>query len=121
MKLDTTDTNLQFDLLPINVKKSEENHSYKDQMESHMDAYFYDQRLRQAKKAHKNVRSVSDNVPIISINELKEASGANKQNLHHRTEYYKSYKRKSRQNPALRAKQRVKEREAKQSIRKDPV
>ena len=31
MKLDTTDTNLQFDLLPINVKKSEENQSYKDQ------------------------------------------------------------------------------------------
>ena len=35
MKLDT---NLQFDFLPVNVKKSEEKQSYKDQIESHMDA-----------------------------------------------------------------------------------
>ena len=45
MKLDTTDTNLQFDFLPINVVKSEEKQSYKDQMESHMEAYFSDQKL----------------------------------------------------------------------------
>ena len=43
MKLDTTDANLQFDFLPINVKKSEEKQSYKDQMESHMEANFSDQ------------------------------------------------------------------------------
>ena len=97
MKLNTTDTYLQFELLPSKVKKSEENQSYKDEMESHMGAYFYDPRLTQAIKAHKNVRSVSNNVPSISINELKEASGANKQNLHHCTEYYKSYKRQNRQ------------------------
>ena len=47
MKLDT---NLQFDFLPINIKKSEEKQSYKDQIESHMEAYFKDQKLRQAKK-----------------------------------------------------------------------
>ena len=44
MELDTTDTNLQFDFLPINVKKSEEKQRYKDQMESHMEAYFSDQK-----------------------------------------------------------------------------
>ena len=121
MKLDTTDTHLQFDLLPINVKKSEENQSYKDQLESHMEAYFNDQRLRQANKAQNNVRSMSNNVPIISINdEPKKALGANKKNLHHRTGYFKSYRRKSRQNPAFRAKERIKERETKQSVRKEP-
>ena len=119
MKLDTTYTNLQFDLLPINVKKSEENQSYKDQMESHIEAYFNDQRLRQANKTQKNVRSMSNNVPIRSINEAKEASGANTKNLNHRTEYYKRYKRNSRQNQALRAKERIKERGTKQSVRKD--
>ena len=45
MKLDTTDTNLQFDFLPINIEKSEEKQNYKDQMESHMEAYFSDQKL----------------------------------------------------------------------------
>ena len=45
MKLDTTDTNLQFDFLPINVEKSDEKQSYKDQMESHMEAYFSDRKL----------------------------------------------------------------------------
>ena len=44
MKLDTTDTNLQFDVLPINVERSEEQ-SYKDQMESHLEAYFSDQKF----------------------------------------------------------------------------
>ena len=68
MKLDTTDTNLQFDPLPINVEMSEENQSYKDQMESHIEAYFDDQKLRQANKAQKNIRSMSNKVPIISIN-----------------------------------------------------
>ena len=45
MKLDTTYTNLQFDFLPINVKKSEEKQNYKDQMESHMEAYFRDKKM----------------------------------------------------------------------------
>ena len=119
MKLDTTDTNLQFDFLPINVMRSGEKQSYKDQMESHMEAYFNDQKLRQANK---------------SINESKKASGAKKRHLRERTEYHKAYKRKIRQNPAYKSKEReamrsarkdpvykTKEREAKQSVRKDPL
>ena len=43
MKLDTS---MQYDFLPINVKKSENKQGYKDQMASHMEAYFNDQRLR---------------------------------------------------------------------------
>ena len=39
------DTNLQFDFLPINVKKVYNKQSCKDKIESHMDAYFNDQRL----------------------------------------------------------------------------
>ena len=47
MKLDT---NLQFYALPINVMKSEDKQSYKDEMASHMEAYFNDQKLQQTKK-----------------------------------------------------------------------
>ena len=39
------DTNLQFDFLPIIVKKSQNKQSNKDEMASHMEAYFNDQRL----------------------------------------------------------------------------
>ena len=45
MKLDTTDTNLQFDVLPINVKKSEEKQSYEYQTESSMEAYLNCQKI----------------------------------------------------------------------------
>ena len=61
-------------------------------MESHMEAYFNDQRLGQANKAQNNVRSMSNNVPFISINdEPKEALGANEKNLKHSTAYNSLY------------------------------
>ena len=130
-----TDTNLQFDFLPVNVKRSEEKKSYTNKMQSSLEAYFNDQRLRQANKAQRNVRSMSKNVSSISIDESKKASGAKKKkNLPHRTEYQKAYKRKSRQNSAFKLTEReamrsvrknpvykAREREAKQSVRKDPV
>ena len=77
MKLDMTDTNLQFDFLPVNVKRSEEKKSYTNKMQSSLEAYCNDQRLRQANKAQRNVRSMSKNVSSISIDESK-ASGAKK-------------------------------------------
>ena len=67
------DTNLQFDFLPINIKNSEEKQSYKDQSKSHMEAYFKDQKLRQAKKTQSNVSSICNYVS-------KKASGAKKGN-----------------------------------------
>ena len=39
------DTNLQYDFLPINVKKAHNKQSYKDNMASHMQDYFNDQKL----------------------------------------------------------------------------
>ena len=69
MKLDTTDTNLQYDFLLFNVKKSEEEQSYKDRMESHMEAYLNDQKLGQANKTQKYMRIMSNKLSSISVNE----------------------------------------------------
>ena len=126
------DTSLQYDFLPINVTKSEDKQSYKDEMASNLEAYFDDQKLRQAKKTHSNVRSISSVLSSISTEESKNASRAKTKRL--RTEYYKIYKRESRENLAFKAKEReskqfarkdplfkTKERESKQSARKDSV
>ena len=135
MKLDT---NLQYDFLPINVKKSQNKQSYKDEMASHMQAYFNDQRLRQANKTQSEVRSIANDLAIISIEKSKKALGAKRNKLQNRTEYFKTYMRKYRQfsafkakereskqsarrNPVFRAKETVYQKESKQSARKDPV
>ena len=109
------DTSLQYDFLPISVTKSEDKQSYKDEMASNLEAYFDDQRLRQAKKTHSNVRSISSVLSSISTEESKNASRAKTKKL--RTEYYKIYKRQSRENLAIKAK----ERQSKQSARRNPV
>ena len=64
MKLDTS---MQYDFLPINVKKSQNKQSYKDEMASHIEAYFNDQRLRQAYKSHTEVRSISNDLSSKAI------------------------------------------------------
>ena len=113
MKLDTY---LQFDFLPINVTKCEHKQSYKNEMASHMEAYFNDQRLRQAMKTQSNVRSIPYDLSSISIKDSKKSSGSKRKKL--RIEYYKNYKRQARQNPVFRAKETIYERESKQSARK---
>ena len=114
MKLDT---NFQYDFLPINVKKAYNKQSYKDKMASHMQGYFNDQRLRQAKKTQSEVKSIAIDLASISIEKSKKALGAKRNKHQNRTEYNKTYMRKYRQNSAFKAK----ERESKQSARKDPV
>ena len=109
------DTSLQYDFLPISVTKSEDKQSYKDEMASNLEAYFDDQRLRQVKKTHSNVRSISSVLSSISTEESKNASRAKTKKL--RTEYYKIYKRQSRENLAIKAK----DRQSKQSARRNPV
>ena len=52
------DTNLQFDFLPIKIKKTEETQRYKDQMASNMKAYFSYKRFRQEQG---NIKSKSNN------------------------------------------------------------
>ena len=64
MKLDTY---LQFDFLPMNVRKCEDKQSYKDEMASHMEAYFNDQRLKQAMKTQSNVRNIPNDLSSVSI------------------------------------------------------
>ena len=103
MKLDT---NLQYDFLPINVKMSQNKQSYKDEMASHMQAYFNDQRLRQANKLQSEVRSIANDLASISIEKSKKALGAKRNKLQNRTEYFKTYMRKYRQFSAFKAKER---------------
>ena len=114
MKLDT---NLQYDFLPINVKKSQNKQSNKDEMASHLQAYFNDQRLRQAKKTQSEGRSIANDLASISIEKSKKALGAKRNKLQNRNEYFKTYMSKYRQNLAF----KTKERESKQSARRNPV
>ena len=114
MKLDTS---MQYDFLPINVKKSQNKQSYKDEMARHMEAYFNDQRLRQANKSQSEVRSISNDLSSITIEKSQKALWAKRKESKDRSEYFKIYKRKCRQNSAFKGK----ERESKQSARKDPV
>ena len=135
MKLDTS---MQYDFLPINVKKSQNKQSYKDEMASHMESYFNDQRLRQANKSQSEVRSISNDLSSIAIEKSKKALWAKRKEFKDRSEYFKIYKRKCRQNsafkgkerdskqsvrsdPAFRAKESVYQKESKQTARKDPV
>ena len=135
MKLDT---NLQYDFLPINAKKSQNKQSNKDEMASHMQAYFNDQRLRQANKTQSEVRSIANDLASISIEKSKTALGAKRNKLQNHTEYFKTYMRKyrpfsafkakereskqsARRNPVFRAKETVYQKESKQSARKNPV
>ena len=103
-----TNTNLQFDFLPIKIRKTEETQSCKDQMEHNMESYFNDQRLRQAHKAQSSMSSISSA-------EFKQALGAKRKS--NRMEYYKIYKRKCRQSAAFKAK----EKQSKQFARTNSV
>ena len=111
------DTSMQYDFLPINVKKSQNKQSYKDEMASHIEAYFNDQRLRHAYKSHTEVRSISNDLSSIAIEKSKKALWAKRKEFKDRSEYFKIYKRKCRQNSAFKGK----ERESKQSARQNPV
>ena len=81
------DMSLQFDFLPVNVRKSNKQQSSKDQLESCLVTYFKDQKLRQARKAQSKVGCID--VPT-------ETSGAKKKKRTSRTEYYKKVKRNQR-------------------------
>ena len=55
------------------LKKVYNKQSYKDKMESHMEANFNDQRFRHAKKTESEVRSISDDLSSISIENSKKS------------------------------------------------
>ena len=50
---------LQFDLMPVTVKRDEQMYGHKDNSESLLAAYFKDQNLRQQGKAQSNENSIS--------------------------------------------------------------
>ena len=79
------DMSLQFDLLPVNYRKSNKEQSSKYHLESCLEAYFKDQKLRQARKAQSKVGCIY--VPI-------ETSGAKKKKRTNRTKYYQNKPKK---------------------------
>ena len=103
MKLDTS---MQYDFLPINVKKSQNKQSYKDEMAHHMESYFNDQRLRHAKKSQNEIQSISIDLSSIAIEKSKKALWAKRKEFRDRNEYFKIYRRKCRQNSAFKGKER---------------
>ena len=92
------DMSLQFDFLPINVRKSNKEQSSKAQLESCLYAYFKDQKLRQARKAQSQVGCIDVHVPI-------ETSRVKKKKRTSRTKYYKMVKRNQRGKEGVLAKE----------------
>ena len=75
--------------------------------------------MRQAHKTQRKVRSISNNASSIVNGESLKKSGAKKGKP--RSEYYKVYKRRCRQNAVFKAKEIIYQRDSKQSARKDPL
>ena len=99
------------------LKKLTINRAIKTKWQVIFQGYLNDQRLRQAKKTQSEVRSIANDLASISIEKSKKALGAKRNKHQNRNEYNKTYMRKYRKNPALKAK----ERELKQSARRNPV
>ena len=74
---------LQFDFLPVSVRKFAQKKNDKGQLECHREAYFDDQKRRQAKKA----QSIVSDIGIV-----RQTSNVKKRKK--RTEYNKLYKKK---------------------------
>ena len=93
------DMRTQFDFLPVSVRKSNKTQTNKDQLESCLEVYFKDQKLRQPRKAQSKMSYIA--VP-------KETSGAKKKKRTSRTKYYKKVKRNQRGKEGVLAKECVK-------------
>ena len=99
------DMSLQFDLMPVTVKRDEQMYGHKKNCESLLEAYFKDQNLRQQGKAQSNENSTSAS---------KESSLVKKKKG--RKQYYMMFKRNVRKRPGVLAKERAQ----KQLARQDP-
>ena len=99
------DMSLQFDLMPVTVKRDEQMYGHKNNLESLLEAYFNDQNLRQQGKAQSNENSTSAS---------KESSQVKKKKG--RKQYYMMFKRNVRKRPGVLAKERAQ----KQLARQDP-
>ena len=101
MRIDMT---MQFDLLPISVRKNEPSGTQKKQPENLLEAYFHDQTLRQQQK------SVITNYSELNLKVQKKKS---------RKEYYRIYRQNVRQNSAFKAKELKAKREYMYRLRQD--
>ena len=90
------DMSLQFDLMPVTVKRDEQMYGHKNNSESLLEAYFKDQNLQQQGKAQSNEKSTSAS---------KESSLVKKKKG--RKQYYMMFKRNVRKRPGVLAKERT--------------
>ena len=102
MRIDLT---MQFDLLPISVRKKVCFCTQEKQSESLLEAYFYDQTVRQKQKAVTTKKSE----PMLNAKKKKD-----------RKEYYRIYMQNVRQqNSKFKAKELVAQRKSRQNARQD--
>ena len=101
MRIDLT---VQFDLLPISIRKKEPSVIHKKQPETLLEAYFHDQTLRQKQKAV----VTKDSEPIVNVKKKKN-----------RKEYLRIYMQNARHDSNFKAKELVAQRKYKQNARHD--
>ena len=101
MRIDLT---VQFDLLPISIRKKERSVIHKKQPEALLEAYFHDQTLRQKQKAV----ITKDSEPIVNVQKKKN-----------RKEYLRIYMQNARYDSNFKAKELVAQRKSKQNARLD--
>ena len=101
MRIDLT---VQFDLLPISIRKKELSVIHKKQPETLLEAYFHDQTLRQKQK----VVVTKDSEPIVNVKKKKN-----------RKEYLRIYMQNARHDSNFKAKELVAQRKSKQNARHD--
>ena len=101
MRIDLT---VQFDLLPISIRKKELSVIHKKQPETLLEAYFHDQTLRQKQKAV----VTKDSESIVNVKKKKN-----------RKEYLRIYMQNARHDSNFKAKELVAQRKSKQNARHD--
>ena len=101
MRIDLT---VQFDLLPISIRKKELSVIHKKQPETLLEAYFHDQTLRQKQKAV----VTKDSEPIVNVKKKKN-----------RKEYLRIYMQNARQDSNFKAKELVAQRKHMHKARQD--
>ena len=101
MRIDLT---VQFDLLPISIRKKEPSVIHKKRPETLLEAYFHDQTLRQKQKAV----VTKDSEPIVNVKKKKN-----------RKEYLRIYMQNARHDSNFKAKELVAQRKYKQNARHD--
>ena len=72
------DITLQFDFLPVTVRKFEQKKSDKGQLECHLEVYFDDQKRRQAKKAQSIVSDIGIVKQTSNVKKRKKLTVYNK-------------------------------------------